>query len=660
MGAIINKYKASGNLVLDLPFNQGTLNDKSGYGNNATAPTGVSWQNMRKMRALKTSGASGIVVADSASMRYTEATITLLLGRGLTDTTQRLYSHRDATSTRLDLYYTAGGTVTLGTEAGTSSWTYTFDGTERTIVIRMYSVAKKPDLFINGIYKGTGSAGLAVNNAATPPLTIGNYYSGAIQPTTAPIAHVVAINTTSVTNQEIAQLHEELMAEKSFGMEKGINFTYPAPQEKDPTCVLDLDMVTMTSDGKLADLSGNGKTLTPAKGPVSVLYGGFQGGQDVHGSSYFIRSASDSDFFAGTYTFETIVNLRSTSAVAGILGNSAGAAHYCGHNAAGKMFLSFQNGAAAQLTKTGLTTLQLNQEMHLVYVFQVSGSDVIVTFYINGVQDSTETFSGVGFTAAGVMQAIVGSFYATSTFTNGTVYLARYYKNKAMTAFEVATRYKKYAKLLRFRQSMQNAPMTLANVTAGNILGTDVDVTSGSFKISQDSSGKRWLEAATAGTSIASIISTKAYGTWLFELYKTNGTVSDILFTAAAKGVGKAGAQTGYLLDFTPWNRIQFQKTVAGSVSDIAYTAADYITTPGTYRIAVTRRYNGSFSIYVKGGAYANWTLIAMAGGNPVTDTAITSSKYMVLAFSNGDKIRGIYELEGVIDPTANPELLPA
>lgn len=655
MGAIINKYKASGNLVLDLPFNQGTLNDKSGYGNNATAPTGVSWQNMRKMRALKTSGASGIVVADSASMRYTEATITLLLGRGLTDTTQRLYSHRDATGTRLDLYYTAGGTVTLGTTAGTSSWTYTFDGTERTVVIRMYSVAKKPDLFINGIYKGTGSAGLAVNNAATPPLTIGNYYSGAIQPTTAPIAHVVAINTTSVTNQEIAQLHEELTAEMSYGDAKTSNFHAPYPPEADTSCILDLDMTLKAADGRLVDLKG-GRRFTPTKGPVFVP-GGFNGGQDVHNGAYFISAASDATFFAGSYTFETVVKLHSASAVAGILGNSAGAAHYCGTSATGKMFLSFINGSSVQVTKAGSATLPLEIELHLAYVVSISGSDVTVTLYINGVQDATETFAAAGFTTGGSLQQIIGSFYTTSTFSDSVIYLARYF-TKAMTAQEVAARYKNHAKLLRKGQCLCNAPMTLAAVAGGKINATDVEVSSGTWKISEDSAGKRWLECVTAGN--ASFQMPKAYGTWVFDLYKTAGATTDVLFAAATKGVAKAGAaQTAYLLDLTSGNRVQFQKTVAGTVTDIAYTAADYIASPNTYRVCVTRAQNGSFNIYLKGGTFTNWTRITMTGGNPVTDTTITSAKYAVMVFAAGDKMRGFHVLEGVIDPTVNPELIP-
>ncbi len=78
---------------------------------------------------------------------------------------------------------------------------------------------------------------------------------------------------------------------------------------------------------------------------------------------------------------------------------------------------------------------------------------------------------------------------------------------------------------------------------------------------------------------------------------------------------------------------------------------AGYVADSTWYRFGVTRRDDGQFTAYIKGGVFTSWTLIDPTGGsgtNPVTDTTYTASKYVVLDLGVGDLISGFRFYQGV------------
>jgi hypothetical protein len=88
-------------------------------------------------------------------------------------------------------------------------------------------------------------------------------------------------------------------------------------------------------------------------------------------------------------------------------------------------------------------------------------------------------------------------------------------------------------------------------------------------------------------------------------------------------------------------NSIQLGESVNAAYSQLFNTAASYFANLTPYKIAVSRNYAGSITVYIKGGAYTEWTLVAVtAGTNPITDTTTVTSKYFGVHMEVATKFR--------------------
>lgn len=627
MGEITKKYKA--NLVLDLPFNQGTLKDKSGYGNNASASVGVAWQNMRKMRSLKITGTAGIVVADSASMRYSEATVMLLLGRGLTSATQRIYCHRDGSGFKMDFYQS--GALTLGTILGTSGFTYTITGNEKTIAVKMFATATKPQLFVNGVYIGEGNATLAMGTTNCA-LTIGNYYSGATQPTTAPFAHVVVFNTTTITGQDLAQLHNELIAEQSVGNPQTSNYKGVVPVIE-ASCLLAYDMESKTGDGKMADLSGNGRNGTITKAVKKRMPSGFDGANfdgvvDVSGGTI---SAAASFSLGTSHTLEWIM---SGGASGNMIPIGTDTSNFCAY------YLPTLNGIMYRANGVDVTwTISALDGKEHHYVLDRSGTTLIL--YMDGVSLGTKTLASNEINS---LQSIGG---VSTYYWNGSIgYVQVYSVSKG--AVWAKNRYNKYAQKVVYVSQPEKWLPTLADVTAGKIGNTDFRVSTGTWRVSEETSGKKWIENVVAG--VASMPFTNSSGTWIFDVNKADASNPSVLFIADVIGAENATGQDGYSILLSDAEAVTLRESVNGTPTTLFASASSYIAHSTNYKIAVSRSSAGEFVVYIKGGVYTNWTLVAAAtGANPITDTTAKTPKYIVFDLDAGDKMSNIRYFQGVL-----------
>ena len=72
------------------------------------------------------------------------------------------------------------------------------------------------------------------------------------------------------------------------------------------------------------------------------------------------------------------------------------------------------------------------------------------------------------------------------------------------------------------------------------------------------------------------------------------------------------------------------------------------------YDIRITRSATGVFTSYIKGGAFADWTLIDPTGGsgtNPVTDNTHTTSCCATIDMDAGDTFHKDEQYAGVLVP---------
>jgi hypothetical protein len=201
-----------------------------------------------------------------------------------------------------------------------------------------------------------------------------------------------------------------------------------------------------------------------------------------------------------------------------------------------------------------------------------------------------------------------------------------------------------------YGDDMADATPTFANVTAGVVDGTDFSVVSGSFRVSEAASGKKWLECVTAGVAYAK--QDRAYGTFVFEANKSDGGQPYFMFVSDTAGTEAATGQDCYDILLTSGESVRLRRAVAGVGANLAYTVDSYVSHSTDYKLAVSRSHAGAFTLYVKGGAFTQWTLVDMTGGtgtNPTTDTSTTSSRHFVVDLDAGDKFRFLGVYEGVL-----------
>jgi len=216
-----------------------------------------------------------------------------------------------------------------------------------------------------------------------------------------------------------------------------------------------------------------------------------------------------------------------------------------------------------------------------------------------------------------------------------------------LSATQVSALYKEYAKLPYFIDELQDANESVAANSGAFLENTDWRIYSGAFKISRDETlgvGQKVIECTTAGTLYQE--SNQAYGTWEFDLYKgSESSIPYVYFCSQA-----AGAANGdYDLEINNDESVRLRERAS---TNHFVTAASYVAIQTWYKFRITRRYDGQFTVYIKGGAFTNWTLVDPSGGsgsNPVTDNTLKTSSYVNLDLDTSDKIANMKFYNGVL-----------
>lgn len=460
----------------------------------------------------------------------------------------------------------------------------------------------------------------------------------------------------NLTDSTVSAIYNEIMTERGAGSPKTSNFHALIPADTTGKCILHWDMYTKTGDGKMADRSGNGRagTISQAqkafKAPFDCLQ--FNG---VLGSNVTLANGY-TDTISGNQNaaLSVWVNTDDLTSLPIVVTNSTGTFNIELNSG----IIYVQLGASRTYTVTGLGN---GKWFHLY--FEKTGSGDAGNLYINNVLQSsyTGTIGDMPTVAASLIR--IGAYYGGASYhMTGKIADFRLFSSNLTTAERTAL-YNDGAKRLVLNLPMGNETnVTLADVTSGLVSNTPWECVSGTWSVVQDTTSpyKKWLKCVSNG--IVGIKSTKAYGTWVFDVYHADNSATDIMFIASDMAARNGATQSAYTLNLIPSERVQLEKNTPGTSTDLAYTAPYYFAAETAYRFVITRKYNGQFSVYIKGGAFTNWTLVSLAGGggaNPSTDNEITTSKYIVLNFAAGDKFSNLQILEGVIDPTANPELIP-
>jgi hypothetical protein len=238
------------------------------------------------------------------------------------------------------------------------------------------------------------------------------------------------------------------------------------------------------------------------------------------------------------------------------------------------------------------------------------------------------------------------SYASPGGFFNGAYQDFRFYNGKALSATEVKNWYNYYATKSLYNAQPEYYLPTLANVSAGALSNTGFEVVSGSFKVSEGSDKKKWIECVTAG--VAPMLQTNAYGTYVFKVNHVGTSNTFILFASDTKGAEGATGQDCYTFLIDTAEQLAVRESVNGTPANKFVSAIGSVTPLTDYMFAISRSTTGVFTIYAKGGSeFPQWTQVtASTGSNPFTDTTTTTSQYLNLDFDAGDKFRllGIHQ----------------
>lgn len=182
------------------------------------------------------------------------------------------------------------------------------------------------------------------------------------------------------------------------------------------------------------------------------------------------------------------------------------------------------------------------------------------------------------------------------------------------------------------------------NFSDGNYDGWTVS--SGAYSVVDStplSGGTKALKCTTAG--IISIPCNQAYGSWEFDIYKV-GITSFVAFINSS--ISNVSTGDNYNLRFRNDKPITLLRK---DVAAIQGSATNYYSMNTWYRVKITRNTNGSFTTYIKGGAFgSDYILVSVTGGtgtNPATDNTYTSSNFFVLDLGASDMIANIVCQQG-------------
>ncbi|QDP57910.1 MAG: putative concanavalin A-like lectin/glucanases superfamily protein [Prokaryotic dsDNA virus sp.] len=301
---------------------------------------------------------------------------------------------------------------------------------------------------------------------------------------------------------------------------------------------------------------------------------------------------------------------------------------------------------------TALTIVE-GSWLHIVSTYSGDGTSSDVTLYINGVQvdDSDNELNAGSYVA---MEDLAGELrigryntdYAGGSFAEVGIF------NVELDQEDITKLYHKGARQVQFKTDF-GAYVTQQNVTDGYIGNTIWQRSTGTWKIESDVIDNRFvkvLECVSAGIAYTTVkelfmeSAEAAFGTWEFWLYKgADGNTCSLQIMADEIGLPDAAGQDGYEIRLNSLEQFVFRKSTNGTPSILMSTANSYISNETWYGFKIVRRFDGQFTVYIKGGAFGgSWTIVDTSGGsgsNPVTDTTTTSSSYVVFDFDAGDKL---------------------
>ena len=510
--------------------------------------------------------------------------------------------------------------------------------------------------------------------------------AGSYSLTSGPLHSLVFVNRL-LTGAEVARYWDEFLAEgispdccrRGFVyIDKGREDWWYASQG----IVLDTDFssIMVGATRKIADKSPSNYqgtivgTPTPASGGTGQSFNAYT--DDVSfgdvtqlnsAASFSIESIFDLPAAAIGSTWFCVKKTDNNNRIA--IGAAGG-----GSATAKQIYAYVANGSGTYGVTNAPGYLRAGTKQHVLVVYNGNGATDAdrLKIWLDGELTTLTLVGPIPATTANMVGAALRNGTGVETMLG--TYNSRKVYTGALTPAQARAAYlTNFAQRLTLRETFEDVPVSLvASVGAGGYIG-QWRVVSGTWKCSETSDGKRWLECVTAGQAAFPVPADINFGTLTFYWQKVNDPGElEFLFGASLPASYSVAGQTGYMVGFSTQEHVGLWRiNPAPSLTQLFLTAPAYIALNTTYQMTVARRpSDGSTTVYIKGGAFTSQTkIVVAAGSNPAADVTYTTGPWVVVNAAAGDKVllwdpaphssAGLFHWQGVLSPVAGELYYP-
>lgn len=401
-----------------------------------------------------------------------------------------------------------------------------------------------------------------------------------------------------------------------------------------------LDLSSNLGPQGYADRSGTGANGVPVGAPSNAR-GVFEDAIKFGGVRDYLNCGSNAPLnVTGSATLMAWLGPKDVTADSFVITHYGAAGGYALRVINGRVY-AYDFGGATWPFSTA--ALMVNRQQHIAATLVNGGA---YRLFIDGLQDTRGAFTGLG-TSAGIV-LYTGCFGGASNFFPGLIELPQIW-NGALSPEQVYRNYLAAKDVPIYYDTFESYAVTPVAKAVGSMCGPFM-VTVQSMLIVADAAGKKWLSGGAAAFCYGTGDWTEdcAYGTWEFDFIKGADAQDTPYFgTTCNNRVGYTTVGlNGYMFGNSVDERLRLYRITNGAAA-VAFinSVAGTVAVGTTYSCRIVRRVDGQFTMYLKGGAYPNWTLVNCEGTgstNPATDNTYTSGRFFNTVVRDVDRLSNL------------------
>jgi len=577
-------------------------------------------------------------------------------------TFERILAKRDGGGTAYDFYLTStlnniayfNGSVNYQLALPTNA------SPNPSTIIWTHTNGAAAQVFYNGLQFSTFTGTSNIGSVAAD-IVVGDIYSIGSQ-LKRPLLAAIMVNE-ELSSENVAQLHREVMVSNTIVHRPSKNFSIPYPSKTaaeyaEAGIIFDAELADKTSDNVLPAKIGTAGSVTGTNqieigGPFNSAFT-VKNGFANFGTTQGNPSPGNGSFLCEAWVYDN----RTTDSF--LFGKYSGVPLWYVRVNAGKYNIRIRNA----LSDINVGSTESIQPKWSHVALRIDRTNSLMNLFVDGLPiDSPTDISSL---STGTMDNpnlfVFGNNQSSIIPLDGKLVGGRF-TNRLVSDEEIRNNYLLGARkcLLDARiHADGSAPVSLEDVTVDNELanGWKLQLAAAAIKEEDPSgtkAGDRYINVESA-TMVVSRPCQSAFGSWWFKYRRTSACTDAIVFIASKAGLSSDSEQNGYSIELFS-GRVGIVRITGGSiVSDPLRSSNGLLEVDISYELWVTRKADGVFTVWVKGGDFEDWTLVNsdVSGSNPTAaDTTYIDCSHVVLQSNlNENRFYGMMHFLGEMTPT--------